>query len=341
LAFLVAITVLAGAFLFLQRGVLPALAETIDVEIDAKIIRHFQIGKPEKTQFGGLRYSSGIEFDSDDDNLGGISGIRILDGGASFLSVSDKGMWFTGTIDRDSEGRITGISNARIAALLDKKGHPIRSKKRGDSEGMDIFGDRVLVSFERKSRIYNYPLDLEKLASKPKSFRPSIKKIKLPNNSGLEAITVLDEPGSAKLSNADIAVFSEHSLDKNGNIRGFVSKNKKWKKFAVKAIGGYKITDATLLPDGDILILERQFSLTTGGLIRIRQIAVREIKPGALLDGKILLEADSWFQIDNLEGISAWVNESGQTMVTIVSDNNFSSFQRNLMLEFELVPGKN
>ena len=332
---------MAGALLVFQKTNLNALAGAIAVEIDANSITDFQIGKPDNRQFGPLRFISGIAFSSDDKHLGGISGIRVLDGGERFLSVSDSGKWFAGTIDRDDKGRIIGISKARIAPLLDTKGAPIRSKKKGDAEGIDIFGDRVLVSFERRSRIYDYPLDVENLGSRPRLFRPAIRKIKLPNNSGLEAIAVLQQPGSVKLSNATIAVFSENSVDKNGNIRGFVSNNKKWKKFAVKASGGYKITDVTLLPDGGILLLERQFAVTTGVRIRIRRIAVSRIKPGALLDGEIVLEADGRFQIDNFEGISAWVNQQGQTIVTIVSDDNFSPIQRNLMLEFELLPGQN
>ncbi len=346
-------TVIASACLALYANlwIAPAFGNDLAIKIEAKAIDNFQVGANNKTRFGQLKYLGGIEYWSDNDALGGISGIRLLPGGNRFLSVSDKGKWFSGTIKRDRTGKITGISNAKIAPLLDKKGKVITSKKKGDAEGIEIFNDRVLVSFERKSRIYNYKLDLEHLASKPKSFRPLIKKIKLPNNNGLEAITLLErqsfsaqssqEVGSAKLSGTKIAVFSEHSLDKNGNIRGFISAKKKWQEFAVKASDDFKITDATLLPDGDILILERKFSLPTGPLIRIRRLSVADIKPGALVDGETIFYADSRFQIDNLEGISAWIDGQCRTVLTIVSDDNFSFLQRNLMLEFELLPSGN
>ena len=39
-------------------------------------------------------------------------------------------------------------------------------------------------------------------------------------------------------------------------------------------------------------------------------------------------------QIDNMEGIAVHRNGEGETIVTLVSDNNFSFLQRNLILQF-------
>ncbi|MCP4072463.1 MAG: hypothetical protein GY742_12095 [Hyphomicrobiales bacterium] len=340
LAGLILIVLLTGIFLFIYHRNHTALAHAVRIKIDSRIIPTFQIDKNDRTRFGDLRYSSGIEYWSENESLGGISGFRILDGGRNFLSVSDHGNWFTGSIARDETGKIIGIRDAKIAPLRNKKGNPITTKSSGDAEGLEIVGDRVLVSFERKSRILNYKLDLDHLASRAKDFRPSIKKVKLPYNSGLEAITKLEPLDNSRLSKIDIAVFSESSLDANGNIQGFISKKKKWHEFTVRENGGYKITDTTLLSDGNILILERQYSLITGVQIRIRKIPVSDIEPGALLDGEIIFEADARFQIDNFEGMSVWVNEENKTMLTIASDDNFSPLQRNLLLEFELLSEK-
>ena len=178
-----------------------------------------------------------------------------------FLAISDEGAWLSGDIIRDEKGKITGIGNAQIKKLRNTKGKKITSKRNGDAEGLEIFGDTALVSFERKSRIYSYKIKNGGLKNKAKKFRPSIEQIKLPNNNGLEAISVLQQPSTSKLSTARIAVFSENSLDKNGNIRGFVGEGNKWEEFSVKEFGGYKITDATLLPDDSLLILERQFAI--------------------------------------------------------------------------------
>jgi hypothetical protein len=90
------------------------------------------------------------------------------------------------------------------------------------------------------------------------------------------------------------------------------------------------------LPAGDLLLLERKFSWTSGLAVRIRRIALGEIKPGALVDGPILFEADLGYEIDNMEGLSVHRNAGGEIVLTLVSDDNFSMIQRTLLLQFTL-----
>jgi hypothetical protein len=52
------------------------------------------------------------------------------------------------------------------------------------------------------------------------------------------------------------------------------------------------------------------------------------------VDGEILLTADKSFHVDNMEGLSIHRNAEGQTIFTIVSDDNFSVAQRTLLLQF-------
>ena len=91
-----------------------------------------------------------------------------------------------------------------------------------------------------------------------------------------------------------------------------------------------------LLPGGDILLLERKFSWTGGLAVRMRRIALAEIKPGALVDGPVLFEADLGYEIDNMEGLSVHRSASGETVLTLISDDNFSLLQRTLLLQFTL-----
>ena len=71
--------------------------------------------------------------------------------------------------------------------------------------------------------------------------------------------------------------------------------------------------------------------------IRIRRIALKSIAPGALVDGPAIFEADLGEEIDNMEGIDAHVTPQGDTVLTMVSDDNFSLIQRTLLLQFTLV----
>jgi hypothetical protein len=86
-----------------------------------------------------------------------------------------------------------------------------------------------------------------------------------------------------------------------------------------------------------LLLLERSYSPVRGVAMRIRRIPLGLIKPGALVDGTPLIEADLAYQIDNMEGIGLHRNAAGETIVTLISDDNLSVLQRNLLLQFALV----
>src|SRR5262245_60752791 len=98
----------------------------------------------------------------------------------------------------------------------------------------------------------------------------------------------------------------------------------------------FDITDAALLPSGDVLLLERRFSWSSGLAVRMRRVALGEIKPGAVVDGPILFDVDLGYEIDNMEGLSVHRSAGGETVLTLISDDNFSAVQRTLLLQFTL-----
>jgi len=105
----------------------------------------------------------------------------------------------------------------------------------------------------------------------------------------------------------------------------------------VKRSNNFDVSDAVLLPSGDLLLLERKFSLVEGVGIRIRRIPVASIVPNAVIDGPAIFEVDLGYEIDNMEGIDVHVTGDGETVLTMVSDDNFSMIQRTLLLQFTLV----
>ena len=70
--------------------------------------------------------------------------------------------------------------------------------------------------------------------------------------------------------------------------------------------------------------------------MRIRRIGAGELKPGALIAGEMLLEADDSLNIDNMEAIAVHRAASGETVLTLMSDDNFSALQRTLIMQFTL-----
>jgi hypothetical protein len=134
-----------------------------------------------------------------------------------------------------------------------------------------------------------------------------------------------------------LIAFSERGLDPDGNLIAFLVGGPTPGQFSVRRTENYDISDAVLLPSGEVLILERKFSWFTGVNIRIRSIPVKSIAPGALVDGPALFAADLGDEIDNMEGLEAHTGADGETVLTMVSDDNFSMLQRTLLLQFTLV----
>jgi hypothetical protein len=59
------------------------------------------------------------------------------------------------------------------------------------------------------------------------------------------------------------------------------------------------------------------------------------VLPGAKLAGKELLRLEQPLAVENFEGIAVQQTSNG-TMIFIVSDDNYSSFQQTLLLQFLL-----
>ena len=68
-----------------------------------------------------------------------------------------------------------------------------------------------------------------------------------------------------------------------------------------------------------------------------RTASLTSLAPGAVVDGPAIFEADLGDQIDNMEGIDAHVTPEGETVLTLISDDNFSMIERTLLLQFTLV----
>ncbi|WP_147272212.1 esterase-like activity of phytase family protein [Phyllobacterium salinisoli] len=265
--------------------------------------------------------------------FGGMSAIRFLDAGRNFLGVTDTGYWYAGRIERDGNGRPVGFGDFRMAPLLDSSGKPFERKWDADAEGMAISGDRVTVGFERAHRLLEYRLDTRDFKSLPEALPLPLPKEELRKNASLEAVAI--SPASGPLGETRV-VLTERSLNRNGDIFAAVLTGPRRGIFYVRRTDDFDISDAVFLPDGDLLILERHYALLSGVALRIRRIASETIRPGGTVDGAVMLGADMGYQIDNMEGIDAWTDSEGRSVISLISDDNYSLWQRNLYLEFRL-----
>jgi hypothetical protein len=311
---------------------LPVAASANPVVVNSEPIESFAFGSSE-TAFGRLEFLGGLVMTSPDRNFGAWSSIRLRSDQKNFVGVLDTGGWITGVIERDASGRLAGLSGVDITQMLSRTGRPDNRKQMMDAEGLAFRPGEVLVSFERKHRVDVYPDPGFKLQPPLRSLPKLIPDEALKDNKGLE--TVLVSPRAGPLGGAPVIV-AEESLNAAGDIYAAVLDGPRKGIFYVRRHDSFGISDGTFLPSGDLVLLERGVSVPAGLRIRLRLIRADDIKPDATVDGEELMVADSSKRIDNMEGVDAYRAADGSTHLILVSDDNLSFLQKDIMLEFRL-----
>jgi len=310
----------------------PALADG-DVEVRSRVITGFKIGSYE-TRFGPLEFLGGLEMVSPQRLFGSLSSIRFRSDKTHFVGVLDTGHWMTGRVERDPQGRLSGLADVAITPMKNRAGRSFEGKGHMDAEGLTLHGDQILVSFEQDHRVDVYPDPGFETSRAIDTIPIPVPKKSLRANRGFETIAVAPIDSALK---GGTLIVAERSLDADGNAFAAILDGPLKGRLSLAHYGDFDATDGAFLPNGDLLLLERRFNMAEGIGMRIRRIRAADIRPGSVMDGEILLQSDFGYQIDNMEGLDAFTAEDGTTHVVIVSDDNHSILQRNVMLEFRLV----
>ena len=332
---LFAVTLVAVSFALIQSSQVaesPRAISVIASKIDA-----FEMRDQTRVRFGDLEFRGALELTSKERDFGGLSALLIDPDGERFLSLSDKGRWFRGRIVY-RDGRPVGVDDVETAPMLGADGTPLSARGWYDTESLAQDGGAVYVGIERVNQIvrFDYGKDGLMARGEPIDLPPQAKA--LPFNKGIEALAFIPRgrPQGFELAGTLIAM-SERGLDSNGNILAFLIGGQRPGAFSIRRIGDFDISDATVLPGGDVVLLERSYSPAKGVGMRMRRVRQSDIKPGAVVDGRVMVEADMGYQIDNMEGVAVHRNAQGETILTVISDDNFSPIQRTLLIQFALV----
>jgi hypothetical protein len=309
------------------------------ITVSANRLDSYQRGFGDTKRYGRLEFRGGLTMTSPDARFGGFSGLTIAPDGRRFLAVSDDGNWLSGEITYAGKAP-SGITNARMGPILAFNGRPLRRKRDSDAEEMTLLSGTLshgvaLVAFERNHRLVRYPIVKGALGRPTALVRLPPGSKRMTSNSGLEAVAVL-RGGPFR---GAILAFAEDLKDAQGHQIGWLLGKGAPKQLALKEMGGFALTGAAALEDGSVLLLERRFRMSEGVKMRLRHIPVLELKPGHVIEGETLIASDMGYEIDNLEAVAVHTGARGETVVTIVSDDNFNKFlQRNLLLQFTLHP---
>jgi hypothetical protein len=282
----------------------------------------FDPNNPSRDTVGALGFLGAWELRSDNEHFGGISALAALEDGR-FLGISDAGALIGFGLTADAR-----IDRPFIAALPGAFGRNVGYRER-DSEGMarDPASGRIWVSYEQRHSIRRFPPSVSRVdgllrLSGTRDWRL---------NQGIEAI--------ARLPDGRFLLFAEGGADDafpallySGDPLEPGSKRTEFRLLPPK---GYRPTDATPLPDGRLLILLRRIAFPNGFSAKLGIIDPADIARGETLSAAIIATLAPPLLVDNMEGI-AITQEKGQTIIWMVSDNNFNIFQRTLLMKFAL-----
>ena len=109
-----------------------------------------------------------------------------------------------------------------------------------------------------------------------------------------------------------------------------------WSRFGYRPERDLSPAGAAGLPDGDLVVLERGFRLLLGFRVRIARVPAAQLREGAIAQGREVARLDGRFTIDNFEGIATRTGPRGETLLYVISDDNFNIFQRTLLMVFAL-----
>ncbi|HRN85071.1 MAG TPA: esterase-like activity of phytase family protein [Hyphomicrobium sp.] len=308
-----------------------------DIEVRAKPIASFSRGKSDAVLDDRLAWRGGLVLTSFSEYFGGWSGLRFDAGGKRFVAISDAGLWMTGELAYDQQQRPKALASTRIGPLLALNGKPLRRMRDRDAEALALASGTMskgtaYIAFEQNDRIGIFDVT-EKGLGAPRAYIQMPDEKRRMRLDGIEALTVL-KGGPRK---GALVAFTENPLRGDKVHRGWLWVKGVPKGFTVTGLGDFSITDAASLEDGSVLLLERRFRWLEGLRIRLRHVAADSFRAGAAVTGEVLLEADLSHEIDNLEGLAVSRGAHGETVITMISDDNFNRFlQRTVLLQFTL-----
>ena len=264
------------------------------------------------------RFLSSYEWTAERDGFGGYSGLCLSRDGKEFVMLSDRSHILRGTLVRHEE-RIIGLRSSGKEDLQFPK-VLFDDKPTLDTEGLAIGSEgQMFVSMESENLILRRDRDGVWSALPP---HPGIEA--LHKNKGLEALAVSADHQVFAVPEASDGLRTPFPVYRLGDAGWDIP-------FQIDRSPGYLPVGADFGPDGLFYLLERGFS-GFGFYSRIRRFDPSQT---GVLSGDVLMESATR-QFDNLEGLAVWRAGDGTLRLTMVSDDNFQSFQKTQFVEYAL-----
>jgi hypothetical protein len=284
----------------------------------------------------GLVWRGGLELQSMSDTFGGLSGLGFTGPEGRLVMVSDRGNFVSGQLIYDEAGVPLSLVGVRVEPIQNSKGNELPRAYARDAEAMAVIVREgkpaaIRVGFENLTRVADFQL-VDAIPS------GAAREVKIPKwltetrtNATLEAVCIA--PPASPIAGSTL-LLTEGVIDGDGQHAAYLLGQNDKGPLSYISGEGTNPTDCAFLPNGDLLVLERGIALFAFNM-RLKRIPAAAVQPGAHMEGELLLQA-SGGDIDNMEAVAVHEGPDGQTRITLVSDNNFNDWERNLLLEFSL-----
>jgi len=285
-------------------------------------------GHPELRRLGGLHFLRGYRLRSADPNFGGFSSLSVA--GDHFTLLSDGGGVLEFTLD--ARGRMSAVRLRELPAGP----LPGWEKEDRDSESMavDPRTGQIWVGFETHNEIWRYAAGFARAErhAAPGQMR------NWAANKGAESLVRLADGGFIAIEEA------RRSTKRPGVVAirfagdPTEAPERAWGFRYVPPGDQDEISDGAELPDGRLIVLQRNVALFEGFTAALAIADLKALQPGAVVRGRPLARFAGRVLHDNFEGVAVQRRPDG-THIWLVSDDNQSVLQQTLLLEFRLLPG--
>ena len=249
---------------------------------------------------------------------GGYSALWVDGTGTAFLTLSDRGGWVRGVLNRDPSGAVASVAVTGRGTLARQAGPRPEGNDR-DVEGLAVVGGTAFVSYESADRVLRHDtLDGPPLML---PLHPDWEGFGV--NSGLEAL--------AAAPDGTLYAIPERSGARGAPFPVYRYDGTAWDiPFTIPRDGPFLVTGADIGPDGRLYVLERDFALV-GFRSRLRSVA---------LDGtdERVEFTTTLRRHDNLEGLAVWRDAAGRLRATMISDDNLRPVQVTEFVDYVLSP---
>jgi hypothetical protein len=303
-----------------SRPMTPIASEDIAIRSTAVML---DASDPSRTRAGHLVLLAGWRLTSRSAQFGGWSALH-MDGDRATL-IGDSG-----DVLRFRLGRFGHAIDARIDPLPAGCGRQ-DDKTQRDSESLTGDGHDWWVGFEYRNRLCRMSGDFGRALA----VRAPPEMARWKRTGGAEAMLRLSDGRFLVFSEVPPTGEAERSMlvfagDPTDPATRVVRR-------PYRPPEGYSPTDAAELPDGRILVLNRRFSLPDLFTNVLTIVDPAALDSAGSVTGSAIATLVPPTLHDNFEGLAV-TREGGRTIVWMVSDDNFMSWQATYLLKFALDP---